>query len=366
MTIELELAIGLKAGLYESTESPPPSVGPLATILREVIVPDVSFYQHTINFAKMRSNAASGVIIRAGQNTWRDNAFASHWPAARAAGLPRGSYWFFDSRSEPERQADLWTQIIAPDLGEMEHWADYEEVYGGPFGGWNMLYRFMSRMQTNLPNIKLGLYTGYYYWLEHSPANPDSLAWFAQFPLWLAWYTDNPANVRIPPPWTDLLYWQYTHTGSGPAYGVDTLGIDLNNFNGTKSQFSARYNLPAPPPEPPPPPPGGEIDTLLIEQRLQDIEAAVTAIRTEIGNVPPPATRQANIVAGITLNVRSDHVVINNPSNVVGRMTAANNPVTVYEEWRSPDGREVWVRVSDTQPRWAAMVYRGSVNMVYI
>src|SRR5690349_7631969 len=80
-----------------------------------VIGPDVSFYQDDpetpqgIDFKRMKASAGY-VIIRAGQNVWVDSDFKGNWLAAKQAGLPRGSYWFYDSRVEPKKQAELWVQ----------------------------------------------------------------------------------------------------------------------------------------------------------------------------------------------------------------------------------------------------------------
>lgn len=66
--------------------------------------PDVSFYQDDkdtpkpINFQEMVEGGARFVIIRAGQNLWEDRVFDVSWRNSKGK-LPRGSYWFYDSRS---------------------------------------------------------------------------------------------------------------------------------------------------------------------------------------------------------------------------------------------------------------------------
>ena len=80
--------------------------------MRKIIGPDVSFYQDSpttpqgIDFIRM-NQAADFVIIRAGQNLWPDSDFKENWQRAKQAGLPRGSYWFYDSRADPKQQAEL-------------------------------------------------------------------------------------------------------------------------------------------------------------------------------------------------------------------------------------------------------------------
>lgn len=98
-------------------------------------LPDVSFWQDDpttappINFQQMATQTR-GVIIRAGQGTFRDRVFDTSWKNAKLAGLLRGSYWFYDSRVDPKRQAEKYVQVLGDDLGEMEMWCDYEDRYG--------------------------------------------------------------------------------------------------------------------------------------------------------------------------------------------------------------------------------------------
>jgi len=80
--------------------------------MANVIGPDVSFYQDDpqtpqgIDFAKLRANAGY-VVIRAGQNLWADRDFKLNWREAKSVGLPRGSYWFYDSRADPKHRHDV-------------------------------------------------------------------------------------------------------------------------------------------------------------------------------------------------------------------------------------------------------------------
>ena len=76
------------------------------------------------------------------------------------------------------------------------------------------------------------------------------LKYFQQYPLWIANYSM--PKPLIPFPWEDekWLLWQFTATGDGAAYGVESKGIDLNYYNGSLEKFHARFNLLFPQPEP--------------------------------------------------------------------------------------------------------------------
>jgi GH25 family lysozyme M1 (1,4-beta-N-acetylmuramidase) len=233
-----------------------------AIILMEVIFPDVSFWQGIIDFVKMKLAGAMGVIIRAGQNQWVDSFWFINWVKAKEAGLPRGSYWFYDSRYPPKQQARIWASLVLDDSGEMEHCADFEENYGGAYKGWRNWYDFLVEFQrlTGLPDDRIAIYTGYYYWIQYGP-NPvteaASLAWFGRFALWEAWYTNNPDNVKIPKPWTSLRHWQKGTPAEGVKYGVQTLEIDINHSNMTQQQFILKYTGETLPDDEEPIPDGG-------------------------------------------------------------------------------------------------------------
>ena len=87
----------------------------------------------------------------------------------------------------------------------------------------------------------VGLYTGYYWFTGNS--NPTTHA--AQYnylkdkPLWLAWYTSNPANVKIPAPWTNWEHWQWGTPSVGKEYGAATIELDMNKHNGDLSKYGA-------------------------------------------------------------------------------------------------------------------------------
>jgi lysozyme len=218
-----------------------------------VLVTDCSFWQddpttpQKVDFTAMSKNAA-GVIIRAGQHTWVDVSFPYHWQASKGI-MPRGSYWFYDSRSSPKSQAELWVKTLGNDLGEMGLWCDFEERYGGAYGNWRHWCDFMEAVQALAPSAKLGVYTGYYYWVEKTASATNAqLAYFGKYPLWIAAY--NNTAPRIPPPWKEYKLWQFTDKGDGSLYGVESRNIDLNIYNGTLAEFQAEYGLSDSPTEP--------------------------------------------------------------------------------------------------------------------
>lgn len=229
--------------------------------MNKVILPDVSFYQDNnntvrmIDFEQMRLHSF-GVFIRAGQNTWVDQDLAENMKRAKAAGLLRGTYWFFDSRVHPVKQAELYISALKGDLGELPLVADFEERYNGPYKGWKYWYDFLTALQRLAPGKRIMIYTAYYYWTEFAPSaifNKANLEWFKQFPLWVAGY--NTPTPKVPAPWKEWEFWQYTDNGDGAMYGAESLNIDLNYYKGGQDEFLLKYGTPPIPETPTAPEP---------------------------------------------------------------------------------------------------------------
>lgn len=203
--------------------------------------PDVSFYQEEIDFDKMKANGAKFVIVRVGQKNWPDPKFVYNWKASRESGLPRGSYWFYDSRETPKNQAKMWVEMLGDDLGELPMFADIEEEYRGQYSGWHSWYDFLEYAKELTVNKEICIYTAPYYWKDNAPRNSAELNYFAQYPLWIANYgVKAPA---IPQPWSEYLFWQYTTVGDGNGYGTQSKGLDLNRYPGTEAEFNRRFGL---------------------------------------------------------------------------------------------------------------------------
>lgn len=192
--------------------------------------------QKHINFEQMKKKA-SACIIKVGQRNYSDPAFEISWKNAKQAGIPRGSYWFCDKFEKPKNQALMYWSLIKNDIPEGIVAVDFET---GSWTDLNSLYVFINDLQqaSGLPNEKIVIYTNYYFFMEAiQNANRD---WFGKFPLWIASYTSNPENVRIPSMWKESLLWQYG-TPVGEDAGVHSREIDGNYFNGNKEKFEKYF-----------------------------------------------------------------------------------------------------------------------------
>jgi len=215
-------------------------------INNKVTLLDVSFWQdndytpYKIDFHKAWVNGIDGVILRAGQNAWVDEDYLDYCKNADLANLPRGAYWFYDSRLSPVPQADVFADAVelsgVPALGV---WGDYEENYGGRYGGEENFKLFMDRLRERFPNKIVGVYTGPDYWRNHTSAT--GRAYFLKFPLWIANY--RVLNPDIPAPWTNFLFWQYTDQGEGEKFGAESREVDMNIFRGTIEDYKTYFLL---------------------------------------------------------------------------------------------------------------------------
>jgi lysozyme len=208
------------------------------------LITDVSFYEDDaetprhIDFVKMKSAGVSGTFIRAGQRNWVDSSFVRSWKDSKLAGMPRGAYWFFDPRENPKQQAQLCANVIGIDDGELPLFADFEALTGVANASGEMLMSFMEELKRLMPEKELGIYTGYWHWKDNVPTSLHG--YFMQYQLWIAAY--NSVGPSLPAPWSRWHFWQFSDTGDGKLYGTEG-AVDLNQFNGSVSDFKNRYKI---------------------------------------------------------------------------------------------------------------------------
>jgi len=205
-----------------------PIVWFISSLLSREEFPDVSYWQGDIDWHKMREKARK-VIIRAGQGIWTDIRFIWNWIEARKVGFSRGVYFFYDGRVSPGKQAALLVSLIKDDLPELGVWIDWEKNFGGAYEGLRNVVAMMQEIERLLPGAEVGVYTGYYFFIENSNPiwNAAQYSYLAAKKLWLAFYAIL-QNVLIPKPWLSMKYWQKGTPARGKEFGVETGDIDMN------------------------------------------------------------------------------------------------------------------------------------------
>ncbi len=214
-----------------------------------VLVPDVSFWQddnataRKIDFSRMVLKDAGGVIIRAGQNAWPDPDFTDYWLASKQSGLPRGSYFFYDSRANPVTQAELYLRQLGGDFGELPMFVDLEDSYHGGYDGFYYWQTFIERLRESNHDHEVGIYTRAS-WLDLYNLTSAQIQYLRQFCLWIAHYTTS-LTPLVPRGWgqNEWTLHQYTDREDGYAWGVESRQIDMSRFNGDAPAFRARFKL---------------------------------------------------------------------------------------------------------------------------
>lgn len=200
------------------------------------------------DFSKMVDYGASFVIMKAGQLNWEDRDFSYNWNGVKSVGLSRSSYWFCDKADSGKKQAQKYFDILLDNgyNGEI-CFADYES---GAWSNQDELYNFIVELQriSGLPNEKVGIYTAYYWWLEHVKT-VFQREWYAQYPLWLANYIPDPFSndysaIKTPSAWKDseVLILQKGTPSIGLEVGVESKEIDYNEFNGGVEKYKQYFD----------------------------------------------------------------------------------------------------------------------------
>jgi lysozyme len=193
---------------------------------------DVSYYQGTIDWTKVKADGVQYAIIRVsdGLNT-PDTKFDSYWAGSRAAGVLHGAYQFFEPSQDPIAQADMLLAKIGtlkPD--DLPPTIDVEATGGlTPAQVAAKVKQWVAHVKAAVGRDPI-VYTGMYFWRDNvGGAN------VLPSPLFHAQYT-SAACPDIAAPWTTWHFWQYTSTGA--VNGISG-SVDIDRWNGTMAQLQA-------------------------------------------------------------------------------------------------------------------------------
>jgi lysozyme len=190
---------------------------------------DLSKWQGAVDFAQIKAAGKTYVFVKVSQGSdGVDPDYQRNIDAARAAGLYVGSYHFYTTDHTAQSQFDNVVKHLDIKAGDLPLVVDIEVLSK------NSLPDLAAELKTFLDlieqkySIKPIIYSGENFANEY-------LKGFADYPLWLAEYTDAPAP-KLPLDWSAWTFWQYSQSGSVP--GVNG-AVDLDRFNGTAEQIEA-------------------------------------------------------------------------------------------------------------------------------
>lgn len=178
---------------------------------------DVSVWQGSIDFNKVKAAGIDFVIIRAGYgrlSSQKDKNFETYYAAAKKAGLKVGAYWYSYAQSASEAKLEA-NACIACIKGKSFDMPIYFDVEDGSMTGFSkatltgFVTAFCDTIKAN--GFKAGVYANLY-WFNNKL---DFKALKAKYSIWLAQWSKS-KNL-------DCDVWQYADNGkvSGISGNVD-------------------------------------------------------------------------------------------------------------------------------------------------
>lgn len=185
---------------------------------------DVSSYQGTIDFNRVKASGIDVVYIKAGEGGQiTDPYFKQNYLKAARAGLIFGAYYYVTAKntSEAKAQANDFFNLIRATSFNARPAMDFEDFSGMEREDINEIgLTFLEELE-RLTKITPMIYTN---------ASSAETIWsdaFSKYPLWLADYSERdefPPDITVWESWTGF---QYSNTGTIPGISGN---VDLNKF----------------------------------------------------------------------------------------------------------------------------------------
>ncbi|MFZ6819120.1 glycoside hydrolase family 25 protein [Undibacterium sp. Ji22W] len=192
---------------------------------------DVSHFQSSVNWPAVKATGIAFAFAKASDgNTYTDPQFANNWRGMQAAGILRGAYHFYESKDDPQTQAQQFLKVVGQ-LGsnDMPPVVDIESNTGC-FGTQSLasnLQIWLDAVEQSLQRTPI-IYTNCGFW------NANLNAQFSRYPLWIAQY--GVAQPKIPNGWNRWTFWQSSESGS--VAGI-TGAVDTDVFAGSMADLQA-------------------------------------------------------------------------------------------------------------------------------
>ena len=180
---------------------------------------DVSIWQGTINFKKVKSDGIDFVIMRAGHGNAVDTKFKQNYRKAKAAGLKVGCYWFVTATTQSQLKKEIrrCMKAIKGKTFDMPVFIDIEsnsQFRKGKELCSSLVTGFCDRMS------RLGYPVGWYTSRSFIPKYLKNEV--SRNTAYVAWVAEHDDKLRYSYPY-DI--WQYSHTGR--VNGINAY-VDLN------------------------------------------------------------------------------------------------------------------------------------------
>jgi len=193
---------------------------------------DISYWQGKLDAEKMKAAGVRACIVRAGYGTTVDKRFVSYINDLIRAGMHVGVYWFIYAASiaKTKENAEKCIEVLKPYKGMIECgvWADWEYDSDARAGYMTVDKRcaivraFLSEMEN--AGYSVGIYSNQDY-IKSGKFSRDLIA---AYPLWFAKYSADAGQYAHEGKYNTPYLWQYTSSGKGRDYGVESATIDLD------------------------------------------------------------------------------------------------------------------------------------------
>jgi GH25 family lysozyme M1 (1,4-beta-N-acetylmuramidase) len=212
--------------------TPTPTPSPSSSYIEGI---DVSHWQGTIDWAKVKGTGKKFTFIKASESTdFVDDHYATNRAQAKANGLKVGAYHFArpdTTAGDAVAEADHFVDTAVPASGELLPVLDLE-VSGGltdaQLQAW--VQAFMDRVYERT-GVKGAIYTSPSFWSNYV-GNTQALAAGGYKTLWVAHWTSNTAPTVPAGNWggNGWTFWQYTSDGT--VAGISGR-VDLDRYRFT-------------------------------------------------------------------------------------------------------------------------------------
>ncbi|HZS41388.1 MAG TPA: GH25 family lysozyme [Polyangia bacterium] len=216
---------------------------------------DVSDGQGTIDWTKVAGSGRGFAFMKATQGDYfTASTFTKNWSNAKAAGLLRSPYHFFDATIDGVKQANHFLMVVNAaggfQPGDLPAMLDIECPTSGTQSQASANCEYTGNSGWAMPSV---IAQRAFDWLNtveaatgRKPIIYSYPSWFAgvsftdpklaQYPLYIATLAK---CASVPPPWTTATFWQYSFTGTVPGI---TPQVDLDRFVGTAGELTAFAN----------------------------------------------------------------------------------------------------------------------------
>ncbi|HEX2834996.1 MAG TPA: glycoside hydrolase family 25 protein [Thermoanaerobaculia bacterium] len=194
---------------------------------------DISHFQGTPDFDKVKASGVAGVIHKATQGIKSsDSTFAAAKKSIPAAGLLLGAYHFGTGDGTGAQQAQWFLDTTEPDAKTLCV-IDFEPNPSGTSMNLTQLIDWIDTVAEKTGR-KPVVYGGKS--LLFSSVGASTNDTLAKCALWVAQYTSAAQPSSIPTQiWPQWTLWQYTESGS--VDGITT-AVDRDRFNGTLDELT--------------------------------------------------------------------------------------------------------------------------------